>query len=272
MNYPESVIPRLRLPAPWALVAMAALLAAAQGALQETVNARVIDPGLLIEWRLIPVVIWGVATPWLWEAASRLRSRRRLAEIVGHVVLAGGWIVLSNALMRVPGAWRGESAGYLAADTMRGVVEFGPAALAAYVALMALGMWSRWSSPVPAMSGASDPTSPPDILAVRSGVRIHMLRRAEIRWVEADGDHVRVHTTERSYRIRGTLAAYERELRDNGFLRIHRSALVHPRSIREIQSYYRGDYVAILTDGAEVRIPRTRDDVIEALVRPAGKL
>lgn len=111
---------------------------------------------------------------------------------------------------------------------------------------------------------ASDATH----LAVPDGVRIHMLERAAIQWIEADGDHVRIHTAEKSYRTRSTLKAYERELASDGFLRLHRSALVHPRAIREIQKFYRGDHVAVLRDGREIRIPRTRDDVIDVLLTP----
>lgn len=127
----------------------------------------------------------------------------------------------------------------------------------------------RDSFPTTADAPASTPRgSDSTHLAVPDGVRIHMLERSSIQWVEADGDHVRIHTAEKSYRTRSTLTAYERELASDGFLRLHRSALVHPRAIREIQKFYRGDHVAVLRDGREIRIPRTRDEVIDVLLTP----
>jgi len=152
-----------------------------------------------------------------------------------------------------------------------------PAAVVVSAGLVGLGLLflraarpheepSRGPRDAPASSSrtAADATH----IAVPDGVRIHMLERSEIQWVEADGDHVRIHTAEKAYRTRSTLTAYERELASDGFLRLHRSALVHPRAIREIQKFYRGDHVAVLRDGREVRIPRTRDDVIDVLLTP----
>lgn len=51
-----------------------------------------------------------------------------------------------------------------------------------------------------------------DHLAIRNDVRIHLVPRAEIRWIEADGDHVRIPTSERELRTRATLTSFEQEL------------------------------------------------------------
>lgn len=139
-----------------------------------------------------------------------------------------------------------------------------------YIAMIAIGLplWRRGTGP---SSTTRRPASDETRLAVPDGVRVHLVERSGICWVEADGNHVRIHTAERSYRTRSTLTAYERELEPDGFMRIHRSALVHPRAIREVQKFYRSDHVAILHDGTEIRIPRTRDDIIDALLSPVGR-
>lgn len=264
------------------LSSAAVLLAAAQGAIEHIVSGSAPRFGAILEWRVVPVLMWTAAAPLLLYAAHRVRritdGSWGRAFVVAHVGIAAAWIVLSNFLMRVPGALRGEPVAALLGDTVQGVVEYGPGAVAAYVALIAIGLPRRHpSSRSSALTPSNVPASTrrssnnPNHLAIRNGIRIHMVSREDISWVEADGDYVQIHTSEKTYRTRATLGAYERELEADGFLRIHRSALVHPRAIREIQKFYRGDHVAILQDGSEIRIPRTRDDVIDTLLTPVGK-
>lgn len=265
----------------------AILLAATHGAVQQLVVGGQLDISAILEWRVTPVLIWAAATPFLLGAVRAVGPATRGAlpgAITAHAALAAGWIVVSNLLMRVPMAVRGEPLAALLVDTARGVIDFGPAAAAAYVGLVVTGLprsalWSGADPRRPARTDRSRSETPAGArrgaatahLAVQNGVRIHMVARSDIGWVEADGDHVKLHTGDRSYRTRGTLTACERELAPDGFLRMHRSALVHPRAIREIQPYYRGDHVAILHDGTEIRIPRTRDDVLDALLTPIGR-
>lgn len=259
----------------------AVLLAATQGAIEQVVSGGAPRFGAILEWRVVPVLIWAAAAPFLLHAARavlRITHGAWGRAFVAHVGIAAGWIVLSNLLMRVPGALRGEPVAALLGDAVQGVVEYGPGAVAAYVALIAIGLPRRQQSAggfasTPPNVPASARRSPdaPNHLAIRDGIRIHMVSRADVAWVEADGDHVQIHTSEKTYRTRATLSAYERELEAAGFLRIHRSALVHPRAIREIQKFYRGDHVAVLHEGTEIRIPRTRDDVINSLLTPVGE-
>lgn len=266
----------------FALLSFAAvLLAAAQGAIEQVVSGGAPRFGAILEWRILPVLIWVAAAPFLLRVAHGVR---RVTDgswgraFVAHGAIAAAWIVLSNLLMRVPGALRGEPVAALLGDTVQSVVEYGPGAVAVYVALIAIGLPRRHrpaggSASTPSNVPASAPRSPnaPNHLAIRDGIRIHVVSRGDIAWVEADGDHVRIHTSEKTYRTRATLSAYERELEADGFLRIHRSALVHPRAIREIQKFYRGDHVAVLHEGTEIRIPRTRDDAIDSLLTPVGE-
>lgn len=266
-----------------ALLSIVAMLAAAtQGALQQALSGGTLDVWTIVEWRIAPVLIWAIATPVLLGLARAVRRSAggsMARELAAHVSLAIVWIALSNLLMRIPGALRGEPVAALLEDTLRGVVDYGPGATAAYVGLMALALPLRApaTGESAGSSGEASRAMPrrsqerTDHLAIRNGVRIHMVDRSEILWVEADGDHVRIHTAERTHRTRATLTAYQRELEPDGFLRIHRGSLVHPRAIREIQPYYRGDYVAILHDGSEIRIPRTRERTLRALLKPIGK-
>lgn len=264
------------------LCSAAVLLPATRGAIEQVVSGGAPRLGTIFDWRVVvPVLAWAATAPFVLYAAHAVRrithgSLGRM--VVAHVGIAAGWIVLSSLLMRVPGALRGEPVAALLGEAMQGVVKYGPGAVAAYLALIAIGLPRRArtvadSATTPSNEPASARRSPdaPNHLAIRNGIRIHMVSRADVAWVEADGDHVRIHTSEKTYRTRATLGAYERELEADGFLRIHRSALVHPRAICEIQKLYRGDHVAVLREGTEIRIPRTRDDVINSLLPSVGK-
>jgi two-component system LytT family response regulator len=48
------------------------------------------------------------------------------------------------------------------------------------------------------------------------------------------------------------------------FVRIHRSTIVRLGALKEIQPWFGGDYLAILTDGKQLRLSRTyRDRVLK---------
>ena len=62
-----------------------------------------------------------------------------------------------------------------------------------------------------------------------------MIRRDDVRYVQAQGDYARLHTDEASYLVRVPMADLERQWADAGFVRIHRSylvALAHVTRIR----------------------------------------
>ena len=44
------------------------------------------------------------------------------------------------------------------------------------------------------------------------------------------------------------------------FVRIHRSTIVNVDRVREVQPWVGGDYIAILTDGRQLRVSRTHRD------------
>ena len=70
--------------------------------------------------------------------------------------------------------------------------------------------------------------------------RTVLLRFGEVRFVHADGHTVVVHTFERSYRYRGSLAECAARLEVGGFLRVHRSYLVNPEHVAEVSPYFGG--------------------------------
>lgn len=74
----------------------------------------------------------------------------------------------------------------------------------------------------------------------------------EISHVEAAGNYVEFHTTDKSHLVRGTLASWEARLIARGFVRVHRSRLVNRSKIAALTPTRSGDIEISLLDGRTV--------------------
>jgi two-component system, LytTR family, response regulator len=99
------------------------------------------------------------------------------------------------------------------------------------------------------------PSSRPgaDRLAVRVGERVLYLRIAEIDWIEAADDVVRLHVGKQVFEHRTTLAQLEQRLPTKTFVRIHRSTIINLERVREFQPWFQGDWIVILADGTRLQ-------------------
>jgi len=95
-----------------------------------------------------------------------------------------------------------------------------------------------------------------DRLVVRTPERAIFLRTETIDWIEAAGKFVHLHVGRTIHALRESMAELEQELDSARFLRISRSAIVYLDRIQEVQPWFQGDYVLILTDGT--RLTSTR--------------
>jgi DNA-binding LytR/AlgR family response regulator len=80
-----------------------------------------------------------------------------------------------------------------------------------------------------------DGAATPEIITVDQGGISKMIRRDEVRYVQAQGDYARLHTAEASYLIRIPLNDLERQWADAGFLRTHRSYLVAMDQVTQVK-------------------------------------
>ncbi|CAN5817808.1 LytTR family DNA-binding domain-containing protein [soil metagenome] len=104
-------------------------------------------------------------------------------------------------------------------------------------------------------------------LVVRSGGRIVILRVAEIDWVEAASNYVRIHAGDREYLLRETMTALEAKLNPAEFVRIHRSTIVRVDRIRELEPLFQGDYVVILESGTRLTSSRGYREKLQDLLQ-----
>ncbi|HUF26218.1 MAG TPA: LytTR family DNA-binding domain-containing protein [Gemmatimonadaceae bacterium] len=105
-------------------------------------------------------------------------------------------------------------------------------------------------------------------LAVKVDGRIVMLKVADIDWIEAADDYVRLHVGTAAYLHRDTMTRLERRLPRENFMRVHRSTIVNLQRIRELQPWFQGDWVLILGDGTRLHTGRNyREAIREFLAR-----
>jgi len=103
-------------------------------------------------------------------------------------------------------------------------------------------------------------------LAVKSGGRVLLLPTAEIDWVAAEGNYVRLHAGKRSHLVREAIGSLDGRLDPRAFVRIHRSAIVRLERIRELQPWSHGEYRVILQDGTQLTLSRSYRDRLQAAI------
>ena len=122
------------------------------------------------------------------------------------------------------------------------------------------------SAPPAAPAPAPEATAPLDRVTVRIGRRLVVVRLADVEWISADGDYVRLHGAAGAPLLRATLSDLARRVEPRLFLRVHRSAMVNLDAVRGLQLEEHGDYSLVLRSGTKVRIGRQyRSAVLGAL-------
>ena len=124
------------------------------------------------------------------------------------------------------------------------------------------GMTTRLDDPparhaVPALEESSVAPGAVQRFLVKTDGKMFFVRVADVDWIEADGNYVRLHVGAASHMMRDTIAAVERTLPSAGFARIHRSAIVNLDRVAEMRQWSSGDYIVVLTTGARLKLSRT---------------
>jgi two-component system, LytTR family, response regulator len=94
-------------------------------------------------------------------------------------------------------------------------------------------------------------------IVVRSTRSVTFVDVADVDWVEADDDYLRLHVGTRVHLVRETMGALETQLDPAEFVRIHRSTIVRIRRVKELVPYFHGDYEVRLIDGTRLRLSRS---------------
>ncbi|MGQ0649775.1 MAG: LytR/AlgR family response regulator transcription factor [Gemmatimonadaceae bacterium] len=100
---------------------------------------------------------------------------------------------------------------------------------------------------------------------VREDGNARFVPASVVDWIEADGNYIVLCVGETRHKVRGTLRDVSGKLDPRLFVRIHRSVIVNIDRIRELQPWFGGDYVAILRNGAKLKVSRRH---VSQLLRP----
>ena len=91
---------------------------------------------------------------------------------------------------------------------------------------------------------------------VKARGKVELLRTADVDWIEAEGNYVRLHAGERAYLIREKIGTLEEKLDPDAFARVHRSTIVNLSRVRELVPLASGDFTIRMKDGKELRLSR----------------
>jgi two-component system LytT family response regulator len=105
-----------------------------------------------------------------------------------------------------------------------------------------------------------------DRLVFKENGRLLFVRTADIDWIEADGNYVRLHAGTNAHHFRETLSGLEAQLPRDRFIRISRSTLVNLDRIKEMQPLFYGDYQVLLHNGSRLNMSRAYRDRLDALI------
>ncbi len=101
------------------------------------------------------------------------------------------------------------------------------------------------------------PERPPlERFLVKEEGRSRFVPVAEIEWIEAAGNYLKLHTRGTVHLVRGTMKQVEDRLAPNRFARIHRTAIVNMERVRYLEPWSHGDQLVVLESGAKVTMSR----------------
>ena len=114
---------------------------------------------------------------------------------------------------------------------------------------------------------AASPSSPSPLrIPVRRDGAIQFVNASDIDWVDAAGDSVRLHTGKVTHVLRKSMGEILAMLAPKQFVRIHRSTIVNIARVRELQPWFHGEYVVVLSDGTKLKLSRGHREKLSALL------
>lgn len=114
------------------------------------------------------------------------------------------------------------------------------------------------------LASGNDPAD--ETIPVTVGSTTRLVRRAEVRWVQANGDYSRLYTPTCDHLVRVPLSELADRWADAGFVRVHRSYLVHRDAVTEVRLAGSAPTVVL----ADIELPVSRrlvSAVRDALLR-----
>lgn len=114
------------------------------------------------------------------------------------------------------------------------------------------------------LAGLRHPKQYADRLLLKHDGRTVVVLAADIDWIEAADNYVKVHARTGRYMVRESIKAMEAKLDPSQFARAHRSAIVNLSRVRALDPVVAGEYTITLTSGARLTLSRGFRDSFRA--------
>ena len=88
----------------------------------------------------------------------------------------------------------------------------------------------------------------------------------DIRWIDAAGDYMCIHTLSENYIVRITMKKLATELDTNMFQRIHKSTLVNIHCVKSIQALRNNESMLDLGDEIKLKVSRNYSDAVRKII------
>jgi two-component system, LytTR family, response regulator len=104
-------------------------------------------------------------------------------------------------------------------------------------------------------------------LVVKRSDATQFVQTADVDWIDAAGNYVRLHVAGAAFMLRATMADVESRLDPRRFVRVHRSAIVNLDRIAKVEPFTHGEYVVVVADGTRLRTSRAHSGRLRELIR-----
>lgn len=100
-------------------------------------------------------------------------------------------------------------------------------------------------------------------LLVRSGESQVLVKAADIVYISAEGNYIRLHTAAGEHLMRERMSGILERLDPQSFRRIHRSHIVNLDHVKKLLPWFGGDSLVMMSDGSRLTLSRNHRDALK---------
>jgi two-component system LytT family response regulator len=115
-------------------------------------------------------------------------------------------------------------------------------------------------------AGAANTPPPSERIVVKADGEMHFIEQKDIRWVEGQGDFVKLHTLKQGVLTRMTMQRVADQLDPARFLRIHKSSIVNLGFVRRLKPVMARSLGVELDDGTVLPVGRSYRPALERVL------
>jgi two-component system, LytTR family, response regulator len=97
---------------------------------------------------------------------------------------------------------------------------------------------------------------PSNRIVVKDNGKIKIIPFAQVQYLEAADDYVKIHTAEGTFLKKQTMQFFEDTLPSTEFIRVHRSYIVYAQLINRIDPHEKDSHLVLLTTGARLPVSK----------------